>query len=78
MNNLDRKNAIWEKIILGETDFKPNYMAASIMLWRLKLKLQDNKSKEIIEEAKNEIFDLYLKSKELPKAKMDLEILLKK
>ena len=78
MTNLDRRNAIWEKIILGEMDFKPNYMAASIMLWRLKLKLKENKSNNLLEEAKNEIFDLYFKSKELPKAKMDLDILLKK
>ena len=78
MNSFDRNNAVWKKIILGDMDFQPSYMAASVLLWRLKLKLKNNRSNEILEEAKNELFDLYFKSKELPKAKADLEILLKK
>lgn len=78
MNINDRNNDVWRKLILGEINFNPSYMAVSLLLWRLRLKIKDDKSFESIEKAKNELFDLYLKSKDFPNAKEDLQILLKR
>jgi hypothetical protein len=77
MSISDRNNTVWKRLILGEIEFKPGYMAASLLLFRLKLKVKEDKSNACIETAKNELFDLYYQSKEFPKAKVDLEILLK-
>jgi len=76
MNTLNINNLVWRKLVLGEIDFNPSYMAASLMLWRLKTKLKEDRTFESIEKAKKEIFDLYFKSKDFPNAKADLAILL--
>ena len=78
MNVLDSNNSVWRKLVLGELDFNPSYLAASLLLWKLKLKLKESQTNDNVEKAKNEIFELYFKSKDFPNAKADLTILLSK
>lgn len=76
MNITDINNPIWGKLVLGEVNFNPSYLAASLLLWRLKLKLKEKSSTVDVERSKKEIFDLYFKCKDFPNAKADIEAIL--
>jgi len=77
MNIQDINKPIWRKLVLGEIDYNPQYLAASLMIWRLKSKIKNDNSEECIKNSAKEIFELYFKSKELPSCKTDLAFLLK-
>ena len=77
MSSTDINNAVWRKLVLGEINYNPQFLAAGLMLWRLKTKIKNNNSEETISASQKEIFDLYYKSKDLPHCKADLAFLLK-
>ena len=76
MSSTDINNAVWRKLVLGEINYNPQFLAAGLMLWRLKTKVKNDNSEEIISASSKEIFDLYYKSKDLPNCKADLAFLL--
>lgn len=78
MEESDFKNAVWNNLVLNKIQVNLNFLAAKILLGRWQVSLKNNYSNEDLEKAKREIFDLYMKNKELPNVKKDIALLLKK
>jgi hypothetical protein len=78
MEQSDFNHPVWNDLINGTLQVKLNYLAANILLSRLRIRHKLNPSDDEIEASKKEIFSLYLKSKDLPDAKADIQLLLNK
>jgi len=78
MEYADLKNPVWRNLVLNKVAVKLNFLPAMILLSRLRISVNDNSPVEQIEIAKNEIFELYFKSREQPNAKKDISLLLNK
>lgn len=78
MDESDFKNPVWRDLVLGAVQVNLNYLAAKIMLSRWQVSIKNTPSAITVETAAREIFNLYLKDKELPSVKKDIALLLKK
>lgn len=76
MSNLDYKNSVWENLVLNKVKPELNFLAAKILLFSLQMSLKKDPSKENVDRAKDEIFNLYMKNKELPGVQRDLKLIL--
>lgn len=76
MNELDYKRPIWRKLVTKEVNLDLSFLAAKILLFSTQRTVTKNPSETNIEKAKEEIFSLYMKNKDLPSAKKDIELLL--
>jgi hypothetical protein len=63
MEKSDYNNPVWRNLLLDNIQVNLNYLAAKILLSRWKQSLKRSSSPDQIEEAKREVFDLYLKVK---------------
>ncbi len=66
----DINNPIWKELILGDKLIKLNFLAANILLSRLKMDIKYDKSK--ISSSVHELFNLYLNNQQLPSVKKDI------
>lgn len=78
MEPKDINNEVWEHLVLDKIDVKLNYLAANILLARLRLSLKKSHTPIELERAKTEIFSLYYKNKEQPNVKKDIQLLFNK
>lgn len=78
MEESDFKNVVWNDLVLNKIQVNLNFLAGKILLGRWQVALKNNYSGQDLEKAKREIFDLYLKNKDLPNVKKDIALLLKK
>ena len=78
MEQSDFNNLVWNDLVLNKIQVNLNFLAGKILLARWHVALKNNNSSTEVEKAKREIFDLYLKSKDLPSVKKDIMLLLKK
>lgn len=77
MDQSDFSNPIWGNLIQNKIKVNLNFLAAKILLARYQRTNNVENSTSDFEVARREIFDLYLKNKELPNVKKDIAILLK-
>ena len=66
----DINNPIWKELVLGDKLIKLNFLAANILLSRLKMDIKYDKSK--ISSSVHELFNLYLNNQQLPSVKKDI------
>ncbi|MBK8808065.1 MAG: hypothetical protein IPO21_16050 [Bacteroidales bacterium] len=78
MEEIDFKNPVWKSLVLKKKQVVLNFLPAKILLSRLQLSITNESKAEDIEQAAKEIFQLYLKSKDLPNAKKDILLLINK
>ena len=78
MEESDFRNLVWNDLVLNKIQVNLNFLAAKILLARWQMALKKDNSSQEVEKAKREIFEMYLKNKELPSAKKDIMLLLKK
>jgi hypothetical protein len=78
MEDSDLKNPVWKSLILKKKQVNLNFLPAKILLSRWQLYVTNESTSEKVEQAAKEIFQLYLKSKDLPNAKKDILLLLNK
>lgn len=78
MNESDYFRPIWKKLVLNEVRIDFNFLAAKILLFSIQRSISKDNSESNIEKSSAEIFNLYIKNKDLPNAKKDIEILLNK
>jgi len=78
MEESDLINPIWKKLVLKKKQVNLNFLPAKILLSRLQITLKNESSADVIQQAANEVFRLYLNNKELPNAKKDILLLLNK
>lgn len=78
MNESDIKNPIWKMLVLKKKIVALNYLPAKILLSRYQLSIKDESNVAEIEKAVNELFQLYLRSVDLPNARKDIKLLLNK
>lgn len=76
MNESDIKNPIWKMLILKKKVVALNYLPAKILLSRYQMKIKDESDTAEIEKAVDELFQLYLRSIDLPNARKDIVVLL--
>jgi hypothetical protein len=77
MERRDIKNPVWSRMLLGQEKIQLNFLAANILLGRLKLLIKYANTPAQLEAAIAEIFDLYYRSQALPSAQKDIANLLK-
>ena len=76
MEPKDINNVVWERLVLDKMEVKLNFLAANILLSRLRLSLKRTHTPYELEKAKSEIFALYYKNKDQPNVKKDIQLLL--
>jgi hypothetical protein len=74
----DLKNPVWSNLVFNKTQVNLNFLAGKILLARLQQNLKNDASPAAVEKAKKELFELYLKSMNMPSAQKDISLLLKK
>ncbi len=78
MEESDLRNPVWKNLVLKNKQVNLNFLPAKILLSRLQFSLKNESSAEVIQQAANEVFRLYLNNKDLPNAKKDILLLLNK
>ncbi len=78
MDESDIKKPIWKMLVLKKKTVALNYLPAKILLSRYQLAIKDESYVAEIEKATNELFQLYLRSVDLPNARKDIKLLLNK
>lgn len=70
MTPSDATNPIWKQLINGQSSAPVTFMAANILLSRLKIEYRHNTSR--LDSGARELFELYFKNQQLPSVKRDL------
>lgn len=78
MEENDLANPVWRNLVLKKKQVQLNFLPAKILLSRLQLSIQYDSSGRAVDQSISEIFNLYLKSKDMPNAKKDILLLLNK
>jgi len=78
MEESDIINPVWRNLLLKKVAVSLNFLPAKILLSRWHLTLSNNELQGNIEEGIKDLFQMYFKNKELPNAKKDIFLLLKK
>lgn len=78
MNETDIKNPVWKMLMLKKKVIALNYLPAKILLSRYQMKIKDESDTTEIEKGVNELFQLYLRSIDLPNARKDIVLILER
>ena len=76
MELTDLSHPVWKDLVLNKVQANLNFLAANILLSRLKISLRNGASAADVENARREIFNLYYKSKDYPSARKDIQLLM--
>jgi hypothetical protein len=78
MEEKDMVNPAWRSILLKKKQVNLSFLPAKILMGRWQNSLTENTSDDTMKNAIKEVFDLYLKYKDLPNAKKDIAVILNK
>ncbi len=78
MDGSDLRNPIWRMLILKKANVTLCYLPAKILLSRCQLSIKGENDITEINKAINDLFQLYLRSQDLPNARKDIKTLLNK
>ncbi len=66
-------NPIWLKLVTGELEYQFSFLAAKVLLTRIKLKAKFSNEPGVIEEGITQLRNLFIRSSHVPKIQQDLE-----
>lgn len=76
MEHTDINNPVWRNLVTSKTQVNLGFLAANVLLTRLKMELRHSQSDDDIRSASKSIFDLYMQNQQLPTVKKDIAALL--
>jgi hypothetical protein len=58
-------NGVWENLVLGERNYQFQLLSLKILMSRIKVRIQNDNSRECIDKCKREVYDFFFKNERI-------------